>query len=107
MSKRVFKSWTKFKEMDIQQRSPHPSPEVLFDYGIKSGHAHFHMKLFAKCIFAILNITTTATTNPVTLIQVYYTPEGSPTFQRPSGWRLSPQTGWPLKTVTPLLVRWL
>lgn len=32
---------------------------------------------------------------------------GSPTFQRPSAWRLSPQTGWPLSTVTPPLVRWV
>lgn len=93
MSKCVFKSWTKFKEMDIQQRCPHPSPEVLFNYSIKSGHAHFHMILFANCIFAILNITTPATTNAITLIQVDNTPEGFPTFQRPSGWRLSPQTG--------------
>lgn len=37
--------------------------------------------------------------------QVHYTPQASPTFQRPA-WRLSPQTGWPLRTVTPLLVRW-
>ena len=28
------------------------------------------------------------------------------TFQRPSARRLSPQTGWPWRTLTPLLVRW-
>lgn len=41
-----------------------------------------------------------------TNLQVHYTRGSSPTFQHPSAWRLSPETGWPLRTLTPLLVRW-